>query len=150
MASIPSAPSARIFIDSSVSIAAAISAEGSARDLPVTGMTGRCELVTSQFVLTECERNIARKAPAALTMFRAFTEALAADLVEPSRETVLEAAQIVEAKDASVVAGTAEAGADYLATYDRRHLLPAAERIREVFGAVAATPAEILALIQSP
>jgi predicted nucleic acid-binding protein len=58
MASILTLPPAKVFIDSSVLIAAAISFRGSARELLNAGIVGDYQLFASQLVLTECERNI--------------------------------------------------------------------------------------------
>lgn len=134
----------KVFIDSSVLIAAAISARGSARDLLNAGILGEYQLVASQFVLTECERNIHQKAPLALRTFQLFAEALAPTIVRPSKQRVLEVARVVELKDAPIVAAAMEAGAAYLATYDYAHLLNHAPQIGAAFGITVATPSEIL------
>jgi predicted nucleic acid-binding protein len=146
MASSPTVPPAKVFVDSSVLIAAAISLRGSARKLLNAGILGHYQLFASQFVLTESERNITAKAPAALPMFQLFEEALAPGIVRPSRELVLAVGEIVELKDAPIVAGAMEAVATYLATYDQQHLVTAADRIRDAFGVSVATPSEILRL----
>lgn len=119
---------------------------GSARELLNAGILGDYQIVLSQIVLTESERNIVRKAPAALPLFEFFAETLAPGVVRPSREHVLAVAQIVEVKDAPIVAGAMEAEAIYLATYDQQHLLRRAETIRAAFGIMVATPADILRL----
>jgi len=119
MASTPTSPPAKVFIDSSVLIAAAISFRGSARELLNAGILGRYQLFSSQLVLTESERNVRLKAPAALSMFELFEEALAPTLVRPSAEQVLRVAEVVELKDAPIVAGAMVAGATHLATYDQ-------------------------------
>ncbi|MGI8828131.1 MAG: PIN domain-containing protein [Chloroflexota bacterium] len=144
MASTPPALPTKVFIDSSVLVATAISVRGSARELLNAGIRGHYELFASQIVLAETERNIALKAPAALPMFRMFEVVFAAGIVHPSKERVLEVARIVELKDAPIVAGAIEAGAQYLATYDRRHLLNAADRIHKAFGVNVETPFAIL------
>ena len=146
MASTHTTPPVKVFIDSSVLIAAAISLRGSARELLNAGILGNYQIVLSQLVLTESERNIVRKAPAALPLFQFFAETLAPGIVRPSREHVLAVAQVVEVKDAPIVAGAMEAGAIYLATYDQQHLLRCAERIRAAFGIIVATPADIIRL----
>lgn len=146
MASTLTTPPVKLFIDSSVLIAAAISLHGSARQLLGAGIAGQYQLFASQLVLTESERNITRKAPEALPMFQLFAEALVPTIVRPSSEQVVDVAKVVELKDAPIVAGALAADALYLATFDQRHLLSQAERIHETFGITVATPAEILTL----
>jgi len=146
MASTHTTPPVKVFIDSSVLIAAASSLRGSARELLNAGILGNYQIVLSQLVLTESERNIVRKAPAALPLFQFFAETLAPGIVRPSRERVLAVAQVVEVKDAPIVAGAMEAEAIYLATYDQQHLLRCSERIRVAFGIIVATPADIIRL----
>jgi predicted nucleic acid-binding protein len=53
----------RVFLDSSVLLAAAYSATGSARDLVMAAIQGRVGLAPSQYVLDETERNLLRRAP---------------------------------------------------------------------------------------
>ncbi|MGH2442196.1 MAG: hypothetical protein ACRDFX_03410 [Chloroflexota bacterium] len=65
-------------------------------------------------------------------------------IVRPSKSQILEVANTVELKDAPIVAAAVEAKAEYLATYDRRHLLRVADRIHGTFGIKVATPSQIL------
>jgi predicted nucleic acid-binding protein len=137
-------PSNSVFVDSSVLIAAAISANGAARDLLLRGF--RCDLVLyiSDDVLTETERNLSRKAPEAVGDFHTFRDLLACRLVNPPPSLVVSTAQVVEFKDAPIVAAAIRAGAGYLATYDRKHLLSQKEAILTQFGIIVATPDEAL------
>lgn len=138
---------ARVFIDASVLFAAALSAHGYARDLPLAGMNGLIVLCCSPFALDETERNITAKAPAALPAFRLFRDVFGAQLVVPTRRQVLRAARVVDLKDAPIVAGAVRTGARFLATYDRRHLLAQAPAIHAAFGVRTATPDEILSAL---
>ena len=56
---------------------------------------------------------------------------------------------MVAVKDAPIVAAAVHAGAHYLATYDRRHLLSQAEQIRAHFRIATMTPDEVLRAVQS-
>jgi predicted nucleic acid-binding protein len=138
---------ARVFVDASVLFAAALSARGYARDLLLVGMRSKVFLSCSAFVLEETERNLTTKAPGALPAFQIFRQALAAQIVRPSRADVLRAARSIELKDAPIVDGAVRARARYLATYDRRHLLAHAGHIEATFGIVVATPDDILTAI---
>lgn len=136
--------SAKVFIDSSVFMATAISASGSARQLLLLGTQGGVSLCVSPLVLQETGRNLARKAPEALAAFRLLQDSLGLERVEPSKAQVLRAARVVDIKDAPIVAGAVRARADYLATYDRRHLLARGQEISNAFGFKVVTPDEVL------
>ncbi|MDQ3702573.1 MAG: hypothetical protein M3442_16860, partial [Chloroflexota bacterium] len=101
-------------------------------------------LSLSTLVLAETERNLAKKAPIGLAAFETFKSALVADSVDPPKELVVSVAQVIEIKDAPIVAGAIEARADYLASFDRRHLLSQAELIRARFEIIVATPDEVI------
>lgn len=114
----------RVFLDASVLFSAAYSQTGSARDLLLLAVSGSVQLVVSRFVLNEVEKNLTGKAPDKLDAYRALTEALDFELVpEPTRDELLQAAEYTALKDAPVVAAAIKAAADYLTTYDRKHLI---------------------------
>ncbi len=132
-------------MDSSVLLAAAISPFGASRDLIVSTLVeGRFQLSVSSLVLQETSRNLAQKSPDALPYFDLLEQFLTPYQVFPSKELIESVAQNVELKDAPIVAGAVVADADFLATFDRRHLLVRADLIRDRFGVTVATPAEIL------
>lgn len=134
----------KVFIDSSILIAAAISARGAARDLLRSGFRGELELCISSLVLEESERNLRLKAPEAVSDFDTFRGLLVADLFDPPQSFVQSTAKVVVWKDAPVVAAAIVAGARYLATYDRKHLLSQKSVIESYFEIVVATPDQIL------
>lgn len=137
----------RVFIDASVLFAAALSARGYARDLLLAGFSDRLALWVSNFVIEEGERNLAAKAPAALTVFLEIRPLLSRNTSNPSTSLVRRAGTVVELKDAPVVAGAVRARASFLATYDRRHLLSHAEEIESAFGIAVVTPEAVLRAI---
>jgi predicted nucleic acid-binding protein len=94
----------KVFVDSSVLIAAAISPKGSARNLLVQGFRGQLILCRSTFVLVETERNLQKKRPVALPTFESFRVTLASALVDPSAEFVHQLLSTVQPKDAPIVA----------------------------------------------
>jgi len=59
----------RVFVDASVLFAAAYSATGAARDLLWLALEERVQLLVSQDILTETERNISRKVPDKLNIY---------------------------------------------------------------------------------
>ena len=147
MASTLSRRLVRVFLDSSVLIAAAISSRGAARDLLMRGLRTEILLCVSDLVLEESEGNLRLKAPAALPAFQLFRPTLETCVVRPSRARILRVAAAVHVKDAPIVAGAIAARARLLATYDRRHLLNQKDVILSQFGVSVATPDEILALL---
>ncbi len=91
-------------------------------------------------VLDETDRNLAKKAPTALRAFAVFRGLLAPCLIEPPAELVFDVTKRVEPKDAAIIAAAVAAGADYLVTYDRKHLLRQQEQIRALFEIAVVTP----------
>lgn len=148
MASAATRRNPRVFVDSSVVIAASISGAGRARDLLRAAIRGDLEVWLSEYVLQETQRNLAKKAPTALLAFGDLVQALGLVqshyLVAPTGRAVRRAARIVDAKDAPIVAAAAACKADYLATYDRRHLLVKKEEIQRNFAITVVTPDEAL------
>ena len=138
-------PATRVFIDSSVLIAAALSNTGAARDLILRSVKGNLTLYLSSVVLEEVERNLSRKAPAALPAFETL-RAFFPNIVDPDKALVTRVAEVVEAKDAPIVAAAIKAEVDYLALYDQKHLLRQKEVIQSELGITVATPAEVLAV----
>ena len=137
----------RVFIDSSVLIAAAASSTGSARDLINLGLDGKVDLFVSSVVLTESQRNVARKLPRALPIFQLLRAALQHRIVDPTSQLVASVAQSIVPKDAPVVAAALAAQAEFLASYDRKHLLGQASQIQAAYQLVVATPDQIISRV---
>lgn len=135
---------ARVFFDSSVLFAATFSARGSARDLLLAGLRGERGLAFSSLVLAETQRNLGRKAPDKLPAFARLRPLLEPFVVDPPAALVQRVAERIEPKDAPIVAAALAAGALYLATYDRRHLLSQAALIQATYHLTVATPDQIL------
>lgn len=134
----------RVFIDSSVLIAAAISPTGSARELVNQGITQKIDLYISPDVVEEAERNLKSKAPHGLNYFYAIYKSLTLTLVKPTKRQVLRAAKFIIGKDAPIVAGAIESKADYLVSFDRKHLLQHKEEIETNFKIKVLTPDEVV------
>lgn len=133
-----------VFLGSTVLIAAAISGQGRARDLVLEGLRGHCKLHLSTLVLRETEHNLAKKQPKALPVFEILRAALLSSITDPSTSLVLQVAEVIEPKDAPIVAAAIAAQTTYLATYDRKHLLRKKDQINQHFSVIVATPDEIL------
>jgi predicted nucleic acid-binding protein len=134
----------RIFLDATVLFAAAHSSTGASRELFALAKAGRIELITNEIAVEETERNLLRKAPDGLSIFKALMETqLITVIPAPTKEEVLAAAAYTALKDAPIVAGAIAAQADYLVTFDRKHLLNPPE-VAEKSSLVIATPGEAL------
>lgn len=130
----------KLFIDSSVLIAAAISPTGSARDLIISSINHKFKIIVSDLVLEETVRNLANKAPIALPALQLFLEVLNPEVVSPSKSLIMKVLRIIVLKDAPIVAGAIFAKADYLVSFDRKHLLQHHKEIRTHFKIKVVTP----------
>ncbi len=136
----------KIFVDSSVLISAAISSTGSARDLIKSSLNNEIVVIVSNLVLEETQRNLTSKAPEALDALRYFLEALNPEVVIPGKTLVRKVSKIVDLKDAPIVAGAIFSKADYLVSFDRKHLLAHKREIEIHFKVKVVTPDEIVDL----
>ena len=134
----------RIFMDSSALFAAILSSTGAARELVRLAVNEEIELVISEDVVVETRRNIDRKAPELLSLFDRLLSAIDPEIVpSPSKKTVRAAEEYVAKKDAFIVAAAINANVDFVATFDRQHLIdPPEVRLRS--GLSIETPGTIL------
>lgn len=134
----------KIFIDSSVLFAAAISPHSSARDLMMKSLREELKIVISDLVLAETQRNLTKKAPQALPALQLFLEMLNPEIVSPSKTLVARVAKIVELKDAPIVAGAIISRSEYLVSWDQHHLLAHKGKIEAAFQVKVVTPNELV------
>ncbi len=114
----------RVFLDASVLFAAAASATGASRAIIVLAEIGLIRVVVSLQVLEEAERNLSRKAPKALPFYRQVIASLGLEIVgEPTPDKVVECAEVIEAKDAPILAAAMEAKPDRLVTLNTKHFV---------------------------
>ena len=125
-------------------MSAVLSRSGSAPDLVRLGFEGQVTLVISAFVVVEVERNVERKAEARLPRLRQILDDCPFAVALPSAEVIASEAARVEPKDAAIVA-TVAGNAQFLATYDAKHLLSQAALIEARHGIVVCPPAVVLA-----
>jgi predicted nucleic acid-binding protein len=138
----------RVFADTSALFAAMLSPRGAMSELIRIGIRGELQIVVSADVLTELERNLRNKAPASLPLIENLVDDYLFELAPPlSKEEVHQAEAYVVAKDAYIVAAAIKARVDYLATFDRKHLIdPPEVALRS--GLVINTPGEILTILR--
>ena len=134
----------KILIDSSVLIAAAISSKGFARDLINRVLKGEFELYISELILEETERNIAYKVPKALPALELFFQILPAHIINPQKDLVIEISQVIELKDAPIIAAARVVQVDFLVSFDQKHILSQRELIKERFGITVITPDQLV------
>jgi predicted nucleic acid-binding protein len=145
MASIRAPQGHRVAVDSSVYFAAARSTRGSARELLAWGVADVILLVISLFVYEETEKRLGDKWPQGLPYFAEVRRIVGAQTDIPPDVLVRQALEVLDdPNDAPVVAAAAHCEADFLATYDRKHLLAKRDVLSHTFGFEVATPAEIL------
>jgi len=133
----------RIFIDSSVLFAAAVSATGASRALILLAEIGLLRLVICPLIFEEVERNLKVKAPEALPFFQRLQRALPWEIVsDPTLEEVQSCLNIIAAKDAPILAAAIKANPHRLVTLDTRHFNRS--EVKEVVKFPIQTPGELL------
>lgn len=140
-------PAPRIFVDSSVLMAAALSRTGSAHDLVQLGVERQVTLLISSLVVSEVERNLGRKAQAKLPNLQRILEICSFDVVDPPAELVSAEKMKIEPKDAAIVAAAVAGSARFLVTYDEKHLLAQAAQIEGRHGIVVCSPAMAISFL---
>lgn len=136
-------------MDSSALFAAVLSPTGAARELIRLCVEGEIGLVISGDVIAETARNVESKAPEMEPLFRQLLELVQFEVVaDPSRRAVRLAEAYVAQKDAFIVAAAIDAGVDFLATFDRKHLIDPPE-VSEQSGLNVRTPGDILQALRN-
>jgi len=138
-------PPPRLFLDASVLIAAAGSAEGGAAVVLEVCRAKLAIPVLTRLVPREAERNIQSKLDreVLLRFYRLIADLEPELLPIPSAEDLQRASQVVPTKDAHVLAGARAGAATHLVTLDRIHFLQEDQRAG-ILPIVACTPGEFL------
>ena len=137
-----------IFFDSSALIAGIISAQGAARALLLLAEDEKILITVSEQVITEVERNIARKAPKALQFARELILHTHIRIVrDPQIEEVLEHQDwISHPADVPILVAAVQARVDFLATLNTKHFIDDPEVSRRS-GLRIGTPGDALAWV---
>lgn len=138
----------RIFVDASVFFSACYSQTGASYEIFRLALQGAAQLITSDYIVQEIQRNLSRKSPDDLPRFKVFLGIIGFEYANPSAEEVLKSAEFTELKDAPVVAAALSAGADFLVSLDRRHLV-GQTRVSEESGIQIILPEELLRLLRN-
>lgn len=116
--------SPRVFLDSSVLVAAALSASGGSFRLLQEGNQGRLRLMTNRYVVDEVGQALSKKYPHALGRFRALVPWACLDIAfDPPERLVAQYLAYIHPEDAPICAGAIKARANFLLTLDRKHFL---------------------------
>jgi predicted nucleic acid-binding protein len=118
-------PKIDIFLDSSALMAGIVSDQGAARALLLLGEDRKITLTVSEQVITEIERNIARKAPKALPFAREMILIASIRILRnPSVDEVSQCLDwISHSADVPILIAARQANVDFLATLNIRHFL---------------------------
>lgn len=146
MAEYPQTP--RIFLDSSVVFSSATSTTGASRALILLGEIGFLQLVVSEQVFYEAERNLRDKAPSAIAAFERFRKSIPWSVAPyPTSEQVAEAAKHIASKDAPILAAAMNVRVDRLITLDVRHFKT--EEVFQYSKLIIQTPGELVLEIRN-
>lgn len=142
-------PKLKIFLDSSVLIAGAISESGAAHVLLNLGESKDIVLVVSESVIWESERSMARKSPSNLDDLRSLIRSSNLRIIEnPSlREVKANLYLINDPNDVPILLAAIKAKVDYLATHNRKHFLDD-PNVSERSGLRIGTPGDVLAWLR--
>ena len=115
----------KIFLDASVFIAGAKSPNGGSALVLQICQKKKFQAVSTLLVLTEAQRNIKKKfSDAELIRFYQEIANLNLEIAKPgTTKESLEYSQIIEPKDARVLAAAIKSGAAFLVTLDRKHFM---------------------------
>jgi predicted nucleic acid-binding protein len=115
----------RVFADSSVLIAGSGSRSGASRAVLTMAEIGLFKLVLSRQVLEECERNLRKKLPAALTVFAELLARIGPEILpDPPPEESARWETAIAAKDTPILAAAVLASIDRLLTLDMKDFTP--------------------------
>ena len=134
----------RLFFDSSALYAAVLSPSGAAYAILQHAARDKVQVVISQDVIAEVERNLERKAPELASVLTTLLHETIFEVVSsPPQDEVWAAEEYVVQKDAFIVAAAKHAQVDYLVTFDRKHLIDPPE-VAKRSGLKIVTPGDVL------
>lgn len=118
-------PKNDIFFDSSALIAGIVSTQGAARAILLLAEDEKIRITVSEQVITEVERNIARKVPKALPFTRELILLANIRIVRDPQleEVLLHQDWISHVSDVSILVAAVRARVDFLATLNTKHFL---------------------------
>jgi putative PIN family toxin of toxin-antitoxin system len=140
-------PKIKVFVDTSVLISGLASSTGASGAVLDLCEAEVIQMVISQQVIVEADRNFSAKLPRLLNRFRQFIRDLNPLMADdPSFRLVKEAIAVVGRKDASILAAAQEGQVDYLITLDKKHFL--SSRGKKKIALTIVTPSEFLRIFE--
>ncbi len=112
----------RVFLDTSVILAATFSSKGASREIIRRALQGSIAAVISDFVIEEARRNVASRFADLAETIDIFFASNNFEVVQATFLEVQAAAKYIAAKDAPIVAAAKQAKVDYLVSMDKQHL----------------------------
>ena len=129
----------RIFLDASVIFSGCYSTRGHSHDLLLMAVRGEYDMVSSELVVEEARRNLARTSEEYVLFLDFALDNIAIEFVRPTKRQVVTAASHVALKDAPILAAAKRANVELLVTLDKKHLLGKPE-LAEYAGLEIVTP----------
>ena len=122
----------RVFVDSDVLFAGAAGPTGHGASLVLLTLAEvtLIEAVASQQVVTEAERNLAEKLPAALPAFRLLVSRCLHVVLDPASAALRDFVGLAHPKDLPILAAAALTGCPWLVTFNVRHYTPGHSSVR--------------------
>lgn len=116
----------RIFIDADVLFAGSASPQQYSASLVILRMAEitLIKAITSQQVITEVERNLEQKFPAALVTFRMLVSRCLQVLPDPSEQEVDALTGLADPKDLPILAAAVKHNCQFHTTYNPKHFQP--------------------------
>jgi predicted nucleic acid-binding protein len=124
-------PKPRIFVDADVLFAGAASPNEHSASLVILRMAEitLIEAVTSEQVITEVERNLGEKMPAAMPAFQMLVSRCLRVVSDPSVAEIRALSKAADPKDVPILAAAVRERCVYLATHNIRHFQPGVEAV---------------------
>jgi predicted nucleic acid-binding protein len=121
-----------LFFDASVLVAGSHSPDGGSALILAACQVGGFEAYTTSAVLLETQRTLEDFPQQSSDRFHQLLEEISWKLLPVPPEAVIERyTQYVDPKDAHVLAAAVEGRSDFLLTLDRRHILAAADGVKQ-------------------
>ena len=115
----------RVFLDSSVLIAASASNKGASYAVVLLGEIGLIKVVISSQVLEECERNLFKKLPESIEVFRSIISTLNPEVLSnPGLENINLLVNLIEPKDAPILGAALQGKVNCLLTLNTKDFTP--------------------------
>ena len=117
-------PKLRVFVDADVLISGSASTLGASHILLRLSEFTVIECVCSQQVMAETERNLIKKMPHALPMFRLLSRSALRLISDPDLSQVEDLEGQADTKDLPLLAAAMNHGCHYLVTFNTKHYRP--------------------------